>query len=91
MDAKEVLLTATDTIVQRGLMYGHPSINQQRIADRWTQLFQTPIADYEAALAMIEVKMSRIIESPTVEDHYIDLCGYAAIACQLATEAGGWD
>lgn len=90
MKATEVLLTATDTISERGALYGHPSINQQRIADRWSQLFQTPIMDYEAALAMIEVKLSRIIESPTVEDHYIDLCGYAAIACELATGSGEW-
>lgn len=85
MKANEVLLTATDTIGQRSQFYGHPAINQERIAMRLSQLFDTEIQDYQAALALVEVKLSRIIESPSIEDHYVDLCAYAAIACELAT------
>ena len=86
MNAKEVLLTATDVIGDRGAIYGSPKINQGRIAARLTNLLDYPIADYQAALAMVEVKLSRITESPRHIDSYIDACAYLALACQLITE-----
>lgn len=86
MNAKEVLLTATDIIGDRGAIYGSPKINQARIAARLSSLFDYPIADYQAALAMVEVKLARITETPNHIDSYIDACAYLAIACQLITE-----
>jgi len=87
MNANEILLSATDIIGQRGAVYGHPRINQQRIAMRLQQLLETPIEDYMACLAMVEVKLSRIQESPHHLDSYIDACAYIALAGQLATES----
>lgn len=86
MIAKEVLLSATDAIGQRGTIYGHPRINQTRIAMRLQLLLETPITDYQACLAMVEVKLSRIQESPHHLDSYIDACAYLALSCELATE-----
>jgi hypothetical protein len=86
MIAKEVLLSATDAIGQRGAIYGHPRINQTRIAMRLQLLLETPITDYQACLALVEVKLSRIQESPHHIDSYIDACAYLALSCELATE-----
>ena len=86
MNAKEVLLSATDIIGDRGAIYGHPRINQTRIAMRLQQLLEVPVADYQACLAMVEVKLSRIQESPHHLDSYVDACAYLALACELATE-----
>ena len=86
MKASEVLLSATDIIGDRGRVYGHPRINQTRIALRLQQMFEIPVSDYQACLAMVEVKLSRLQETPGHIDSYIDACSYLALACELATE-----
>lgn len=86
MKASEVLLSATDVIGDRGRVYGHPRINQSRIAMRLQQLLETPITDYQACLAMVEVKLARLQETPNHIDSYIDACAYLALACELSTE-----
>ena len=86
MKASEVLQSATDIMQIRQRDYGSPKINQGRISARLTNLFSFPIADYEACLAMVEVKLARIQESPHVIDHYIDACAYLSMACELKTE-----
>lgn len=86
MKASEVLLSATDVISDRGSVYGHPRINQYRIAMRLQQLFEIPVTDYQACLALVEVKLSRLQETPTHLDSYIDACAYLALAAELSTE-----
>jgi hypothetical protein len=86
MRANEILLSATDAIKDRGAYYGHPQINQDRIARRLSNLLDFPIEGYQACLAMVEVKLSRIQESPSHIDSYIDACAYLALAAQLKTE-----
>lgn len=86
MKASEVLLSATDVIGNRGGTYGHPRINQGRIATRLQQFLEVPIADYQACLAMVEVKLARLQESPKHLDSYIDAAAYIALAAELATE-----
>ncbi|CAB4159655.1 hypothetical protein UFOVP716_18 [uncultured Caudovirales phage] len=86
MRASEVLLSATDIIGDRGRVYGHPRINQTRIALRLQQMLEIPVTDYQACLAMVEVKLARLQETPDHIDSYIDACAYLAIACELSTE-----
>jgi len=47
MLANEILLTATDTIRDRGLSYGHPADNLQHTAMLLSAYLQTPIHDYQ--------------------------------------------
>ena len=86
MKASEVLLSATDIIGDRGRIYGHPRINQTRIALRLQQMLETPISDHQACLAMVEVKLARLQETADHVDSYIDACAYLALACELITE-----
>ena len=86
MKASEVLLSATDVIGQRGAVYGSPRVNHQRISARLTQLLEMPIRDWQACLMMVEVKLSRIQETPNHVDSFIDSCAYLALACELLTE-----
>lgn len=86
MKATEALINAIDIMQDRGKVYGHPRINQGRIAARLSSLFDFPIADYEAALAMVEVKLARITETPGHIDSYIDAIAYLAISLELHTE-----
>ena len=86
MKASEVLQSATDVIGQRGAIYGSPKINHERIAARLTTLMEFPITDWQACLMMVEVKLSRIQETPRHVDSFIDACAYLALSCQLLTE-----
>ena len=86
MKATEALINAIDIMQDRGKVYGHPRINQGRIAARLTCLFDIPVTDSQAALAMVEVKLARITESPNYTDSYVDAIAYLAIALELATE-----
>ena len=86
MKASEVLLSATDIIGKRGSIYGHPKVNQTRIALRLQMMLEVPVADYQACLALVEVKLARIQESPDILDHYIDACAYLALAAELKSE-----
>jgi len=84
--ASEALKDAVEIIQNRGAVYGHPKINQGRISARLTNLFDFPITDAQACLAMVEVKLSRIQETPSHVDSYVDAIAYLAIALELATE-----
>jgi hypothetical protein len=86
MKATEALINAIDIMQDRGRVYGHPRINQGRIAARLSNLLDSPITDSQAALAMVEVKLSRIQETPSHVDSYVDCLAYIAIALELATE-----
>jgi hypothetical protein len=86
MKATEALINAIDTIQNRGAVYGHPKINQGRIASRLSNLFDFPITESQACLAMVEVKLSRIQETSSHVDSYVDAIAYLAIALELATE-----
>ena len=86
MKASEILLSATDIIGDRGRVYGHPRVNQTRIAMRLQQMLEVPVTDYQACLAMVEVKLARLQETPDHIDSYIDACAYLALAAELSTE-----
>ena len=86
MKATEALINAIDIMQDRGKVYGHPKINQGRISARLSNLFDFPITDAQACLAMVEVKLARITESRSHVDSYIDAIAYLAIAVQLQTE-----
>jgi hypothetical protein len=86
MLANEILLTATDTIRDRGLSYGHPADNLQHTAMLLSAYLQTPIHDYQVAGIMVLVKLARTNQSAQHIDNWVDLCSYGALAGQLATE-----
>jgi len=86
LKATKALIDAIDIMQNRGAIYGHPKINQGRISARLSNLFDFPITDAQAWLAMVEVKLSRIQETPSHVDSYVDAIAYLAIALELATE-----
>jgi hypothetical protein len=86
MKANEILLTATDTISQRGLAYGHPADNLRHTAMLLSAYLQTPIHDYQVAGIMVLVKLARTNQSAQLVDNWLDMASYSAIGGQLATE-----
>jgi len=86
MIAREILQSATDTIRDRGLTYGHPADNLEHTAILLSAYLQMPIHDYQVAGIMVLVKLARTNQSAQHVDNWVDLCSYGALAGQLATE-----
>jgi hypothetical protein len=84
MKAKEILQSATDTITERGLSYGHPADNLQHTAMLLSAYLQMPIHDYQVAGIMVLVKLARTNQSAQHLDNWVDLCSYGAIGGELA-------
>jgi hypothetical protein len=84
MKASEILQTATDTIADRGLSYGHPADNLQHTAMLLSAYLQMPIHDYQVAGIMVLVKLARTNQSAQKLDNWVDLCSYGALGGELA-------
>ena len=82
-DVLESLTGARLTAI-RGERYGPPNENFTRIGTIWSAIFGHPVSPEQVGLAMLGVKLARLIESPADEDSLHDLAGYAATLEMLA-------
>jgi hypothetical protein len=68
--------------------YGPPKQSFQRIADLWTALFRDrteyAFTPADVAQALIMLKLSRLAETESHADSWIDICGYAALGAEVA-------
>jgi hypothetical protein len=83
---------ATAAVADRGLNYGRPEDNFQRIADRWTAHVRNCGGTFKftasnVAVMMIDVKLARLENTPSHLDSWVDLAGYAACGANIACEA----
>ena len=86
MNTREILRSAEDLVTgARKDDYGDPLDNHKRIALLWQVVLGTEISPAEVAICMALVKVARLVQNPKHEDSYIDLCGYAAIAGEVAS------
>jgi hypothetical protein len=65
---------------ERAGVYGDSVKNHARIAALWSALLEKEITAHQVYLCLIAVKMSRLMESPTHRDSWMDIAGYAALA-----------
>ena len=81
----KVLRTAESLVNgDRARDYGDPAENFGRIADLWAPILGLSASPEQVALCMAQVKVARLITSPTHADSWIDLCGYAALGAEIA-------
>lgn len=85
MRASDILQESKDTIIDRGLNYGTPALNHLRIAQLWSAYLERKIEPHEVAICMLLVKVSRLQETPSHTDSYIDAASYAAIAGEIVS------
>lgn len=88
---RAVLEKATEAVADRGLNYGRPEDNFDRIARRWNVHVLNrygagaPQLDaIDVALMMDDVKSARLENSPHHVDSWIDKAGYAACGGEIA-------
>ena len=78
---KSFQLEALDLIEgERAESYGDAKENHARIAAMWSALLEKEVTPNQVYLCLIAVKMSRLVESPTHRDSWLDIAGYAALA-----------
>jgi len=83
----EVLERAAELVTgDREKSYGNVHTNYSRIAELWSVVLGYALDDYQVALCLAQLKVARLIETPTHEDSWIDGAGYLAIGAELATE-----
>ena len=88
MNVKLTLETAKDIVLnQRDQTYGTSSVAQmhERIAGVWSAILKQPVSAMQVALCMAGMKLIRAENSPSHADSFVDACGYAAIAAELAS------
>ena len=83
MTREDILRVAGELIDgQRAEEYG-PALEQHgRIAELWSSYLGKEITAVDVAMLMILLKVSRSKTSES-NDSYIDICGYAALACEM--------
>lgn len=89
MKIKEVLDTAATTVLrdrQEEYSQSTATAMQRDIAQVWSVIFDKEITGHDVALAMIALKVIRAKANPDHADSHVDICGYAAIAAQVAEE-----
>lgn len=68
--------------------YGKPEKNFGTISCYWSEYLQSLgnniiIRPHDVAIMMCLLKIARLATSPTKEDNWVDLAGYAANGCEI--------
>jgi hypothetical protein len=72
------ILQQADEIIngERAADYGSAQENFKRIADLWSVVFGRPVTVEQVCLAMIQLKVARLCNSPGHRDSWMDIAGY---------------
>jgi len=89
--SKHDLLDAAKAATKdRGLNYGKPEANFERIAARWRVHLKNrfgvhlPIDGVSVAIMLGDMKTARLENAPSHLDSWVDLAGYAACGAEIA-------
>lgn len=86
-EAVHVLKRAESLITgARHADYGDPYDDFDRVATMWSAVTGHQFTPHDVPMAMICLKLSRLTESPGNQDHWTDICGYAALGFQVMIE-----
>jgi len=81
----DVPLEAADLIDgDRNQEYGDPREMHQRAADIFNAYRGAMLTAHDVAMLLLSVKLARLSHTPDHRDSYVDICGYAGIAYEIA-------
>ena len=83
---REVIELVTQAVMSdRNQDYAPPEQNFQRIADLWNTYLdgRSEVTPYDTSIMMVLVKVARVMQSPHLVDHLVDIAGYAACAADV--------
>ena len=64
--------------------YGDPREMHQRAADIYNAYRGAMLTAHDVAMILLSVKLARLAHMPDHRDSYVDICGYAGIAYEIA-------
>jgi len=88
MKRDEILQTAGDLISKdRHDTYGDSATSHGRIAAFWSTYLNLEISPVDVAAMLVLMKVSRSKGGSTIPhiDNFVDICGYAALAGEMAS------
>jgi hypothetical protein len=83
---------AGNAVADRGLNYGKPEDNFNRIATRWRAHLKNrfgldvPLDAVSVAMMCADLKLARLENTPHHLDSWVDLAGYSACGANIAAE-----
>ena len=86
MSRKELLEKSIDVVTKdRNEQYGGVEDNFNLIAKYWSTYLNTEITGHDVAIMMTFLKLARIQTGKFHSDNYVDIAGYIACACEIAS------
>ena len=70
---------AISTIQSRGVVYGHPYYNMERISKLVSSYLEYPVMPHDICIFNILQKISRLQESPGHYDSCVDIAAYIGL------------
>ncbi len=87
MRAAALLAEAAELVGgERSRQHGPARQSLGLTAELWSAYFRVPIEAVDVALLMALLKVARARAGVLDPDHFLDLCGYGAIAGELAAD-----
>lgn len=87
LDRVIVLDEAKKTITKyRQDQYGNPENSFAMISDMWSAYTGFNVTPEDVSVMMCLLKIARMSTGSGKTDNYVDLCGYAALAYEMACE-----
>ena len=85
---REACLAKADECVngKREQDYGSPESNFLSIAKLWSAYKGIDFSALDVSMMMSLLKIARIRTGTATEDSFVDLAGYAACGCEIATD-----
>lgn len=83
MSVAEKIKAVPQLVEERGAVYGHPSVDFNRVSKIKSVLSACTDDELRHVLEMIAVKMSRLVETPDHDDSWVDIAGYAMTAAMV--------
>ena len=73
------ILTEAEYLINgpRQDVYGHPFDNFTLLSSLWAPVLNVPITPEQVAICLIQLKISRLVNSPGNRDSVVDIAGYA--------------
>ena len=85
--ARMILARASELVTgDRADDYGDAAESFQRVADLWSPILGVTIQPYQVALCMAQLKISRLLNSPTHGDSWVDAAGYIGLGGQVVPD-----
>lgn len=85
---REDILKAANACVNgsRQQDYGNPEDNFKKIGDLWSAYTGHKYSPVDVSIMLMLMKVGRMSTGSGTDDTYIDMCGYAACAGEIATK-----